>query len=420
MIFDISDPTNPKKCGICLLDGYGDGIFVHKDICFAATGHHSGKLHNRRKYQNYDFVVPDMFKDGYGCGHGIELFDVSDPSQPQFLSRLKAPPQFFSGNDFWDVSVNDGYAYWADSYSGLFIVNIKNPHTPAYEGYYRFPAIPNDLYRTQPSIQQPCGPLSGLAVGCGYLYLASVNFGIHVVEFKPAKSISLGKQHTNISVNERKHKQLLSVTANQPQNATVVLKTNSQIHGVDFCDNNFFIAAGSESLFVLDSENFEVRNRAVAGGFCMDVKCYQNRIIVAEGSAGLSVWKLNPAGLECTARVETPQAARQVVVYDELAIAVVLLGVNKVQFWDLTEIDMPQPLACFQEKGNLYYKNIMDGLFHHQYAIVAPLKPSTSFYNLADRNSIKRKYGDIRDMCPLEDGITLYKDMIINVMAGKR
>jgi hypothetical protein len=140
---------------------------------------------------------------------------------------------------------------------------------------------------------------------------------------------------------------------------------------------------------------------------------------MAEGSAGFSVWQLSPSGPICTAREKTPQTARQIVVYDEISIAAVMLGVNRIQFWDITDIDSPYLLASYQEGGNLYYKNIMDGLYQHRYAVVTPLKPSPSFYNLENRSNIYRESSDMRTMCPLEDGMTLYKDKLITVMAGK-
>lgn len=432
MIFDITDPARPEKCGSCLLDGYGDGLFVRQDICFAATGHHARRLHNRWKYLDYDFVVAEMFEDGYGCGHGLELFDVTDTDNPSLLSRLKAPPQFLSNNDLWDVSVQDGYAYWADAYAGMFVINVTNPHKPAYEGYYRFPVSPGQTYRAQPSIQQPCGPVNGLAVGCGHLYLASVNFGIHVIAFEPAKPISPARQPSASTIEGWKDKSAGSDSAkdglemtrsiespNQIPPAQMVFRTDGQVHGIDFHDSSILVAAGMASLFVLDAASCTVRHHVHTHGICMDVKYYQDRILMAEGSAGLSVWQLSPAGPICTARAETPETARQIVVYDELAIAVLQIGVNRVQFWDISDIESPSLLASFQEGGNLYYKNIMQGLYQHRYAVVAPLKPSTSFYNLEDRNNIYRESSDMRTMCPLEDGMALYRGKLLTVMAGK-
>jgi hypothetical protein len=419
MIFDISDPTRPVKCGACALDGYGDGLFVWQNTCFAAAGHHARTFHNRVKYQTYDFVVPDMLEDGYGCGHGLELFDVADPDRPALLSRLKAPPQFLSGNDLWDVSVSEGYAYWADSYAGLFIVNVSDPHAPTFAGYYRFPVSPDEPYHVQPSIQQPCGPLNGLAVGRGHVYLASVNFGIHIIEFAAARPIAPVKPFTPLAVADKKPGRHHPESVTQLLDAQVVFKTHAQVHAVGFLDRHAFVAAGTESLFVLDADSCVVQYTAAARGSCMDLKYYQDRILVAEGSAGFSVWKLSPSGLVCTARIATPQAARQVVVYDELAIAAVQLGANSVQFWDLTEIDAPHPLACFQERGNLYYKNIMNGLYQHRYAVVMPLKPAASFYDLANRDPIIRTSGDASTLCPLEDGMTVYREKLITVTAGK-
>lgn len=127
------------------------------------------------------------------------------------------------------------------------------------------------------------------------------------------------------------------------------------------------------SFYVLDAASLAVRYHVTTNGFCMDLKCSQDRILMAEGSAGFSVWQLSPSDPICTAREKTPQTTRQIVVYDEISIAVVIIGVNRIQFWAITDIDSPKLLASCQEGGNLYYKNIMDGLYQHRYAVVTPV-----------------------------------------------
>jgi hypothetical protein len=92
--------TNPRKPEItsrCPLDGYGDGVAVRGKQVLVATGHHSrGSRKSRRRPGD----------PGYGCGHGLEIFEISDPASPRFVSRIKNPPWYRIGMDMWSVKVS--------------------------------------------------------------------------------------------------------------------------------------------------------------------------------------------------------------------------------------------------------------------------------------------------------------------------
>ena len=77
-----------------------------------------------------------------------------------------------------------------------------------------------------------------MAVGHGHLYLASVTFGIHVIAFEPVKPISSDRQLSSLSVDIRQDEQAHLKAANQQPDTNVVFRTNAQVHGVDFHDNN--------------------------------------------------------------------------------------------------------------------------------------------------------------------------------------
>ncbi len=50
----------------------------------------------------------------------MEIFDLSDPAQPVFVSRIKFPSFYEMGNDMWGVTVVDGLAFVADTHNGMF------------------------------------------------------------------------------------------------------------------------------------------------------------------------------------------------------------------------------------------------------------------------------------------------------------
>jgi len=423
MIFDISNPYTPVHCSTCELDGYGDGIFIKENLLYAATGHHSRRLYNRRAYQFYEFTTNEMFSDGYGCGHGIEIFDISNKSKPVFLSRLKTPSFFMSSNDMWDVIVSGFYAYMADSYSGLFVFDIRKPCSPLYETYSRLPIHPVHNLMPQPPIQQHCCPVNGIAVGQGFLYAVSNCTGLHVFKIDNARPVipPIKYNPTNIKPIEFKNgSKMLECAFPGKNHGEIEFYMDSQVHGVIFFNGYAVIAAGGEGLYVLNpNNNYSIQSHCRTKGFAMDIKLHKDHIYVVEGKGGLSVWKLQNANLVRIGEFITGPAARQIVIYHELDIAAIQLGNGGVQFIDITKPSKPQDLKKVMDTGMMYYKNIIDCLYKGRYAIIAPLGPKTIFFDLIDKNDIKFSYGEIRDLCPIEDGIIVYRNRLFTVSCGK-
>lgn len=106
---DVSDPQKPVVLDHSPLGGYGDGLDVQHQVLAAATGHHaSGKGR----------VEPGDPR--FGAGHGIEFFDLKDPSKPKRVSGVKFPPFYRLGMDMWGVVLNQGYAFVNDTHNGFF------------------------------------------------------------------------------------------------------------------------------------------------------------------------------------------------------------------------------------------------------------------------------------------------------------
>lgn len=70
---------------------------------------------------------------------GLSIYDISNPALPQFVSQLYLP-----GNAK-DVKVVDDIAYVADEYAGLRIINVSNPQNPIEIGYFDSPGRSFDV-----------------------------------------------------------------------------------------------------------------------------------------------------------------------------------------------------------------------------------------------------------------------------------
>ncbi len=160
-VIHVQNPRKPAVVARAPLDGYGDGVAVQGNLLVAATGHHSGVQPNR---------VPG--DPGFGHGHGLEVFDVSRPSQPRLLSRLKLPPLYRLGMDMWGVELAGDYAFVHDTYNGLFVIDLRHPATPRCLAHCPLPIVKD---RNDPS------PLAGLAIVRDRVYLAGAWSDLHIV-----------------------------------------------------------------------------------------------------------------------------------------------------------------------------------------------------------------------------------------------
>ncbi len=411
-IFDIADPAAPRPLSRCELDGFGDGLWVRDGLCYAATGHHAGRLNNRRKFVNYDFVTEEMLREGYGGGHGLEIFDVSDPAHPVLLSRIKTPPLFMSGYDLWDVTVSGAYAYLADTFNGVFIIRVADPRHPVFIGYRRLELMQHTQYRHEPPIQQLCCPVTGLAVIDGYVLAAGVMDGLHVlqtpfaVQASPCPSVFRSTPSKGAPAHE------------------MVLQTDSQIHGLAFLQDTPVVAAGGRGLVILDPQNaYAPRYHSLGIGTAMDIKTDGRFFYLAEGLGGFSVWRMDAGKPVLLCRLSSEilgDSVRQVVLLGQTNVAALQLGTKGIAFINIRNPENPVILNTFTLDGTMYYKNIVDGLLFGQYAAAVPLSPGISWFEIGEKVRPVTMHPEPEcQICPIEEGVCFGDGYMISIFRGK-
>ncbi|NOX98550.1 MAG: hypothetical protein GXP30_02270, partial [Verrucomicrobia bacterium] len=107
VVVDFKNPWQPEVTAKLPLDGYGDGVDVAGEYVYVATGHHSRESPRKNPGD-----------PGFGKGHGLEVFKLTDPAKPTFVSRIKFPPLYEIGNDMWEVTISNGHAFVADTWNG--------------------------------------------------------------------------------------------------------------------------------------------------------------------------------------------------------------------------------------------------------------------------------------------------------------
>ncbi len=173
-IIDAKDLSNLKLISKLKLDGYGDGFIVRGNILYASTGQHKKSGDPKLRH---------------GAGHGLDIFDISDPRNPRKLSKTAFPSIYFGPCDYWTPRVSGNYCFASDTINGVFLLDISNLTSPKILGNLILPkrdpenpkVCPPFKLLLDPKIPQG-DPVSSIAIGDGVLYIAGTFTGIYIAE----------------------------------------------------------------------------------------------------------------------------------------------------------------------------------------------------------------------------------------------
>ena len=275
-IFDISDPRKATEISFFAVDGFADGVSVietknkeyplGRTLCVAATGHHSARLKNRRKFNKYSFVTTEMLAEGYGCGHGVEIFDITDPYYPEYVSSIKSPPHF-GGYDTWRVFTGEGFCYFTDSMNGIFEIDLSDIYHPRFTKNFRLPVLGRQQ-PAPPSIQPRRKSVTGATLVNGFICAAGET-GVTVMR---GISAELSKPSADIAFPSEK-------------------SSRAQFHSFVKRGEYIFCAAGDEGIVILN-KNMERVSSIRTKGACLDIIMKDCYFITAENDMGAAVYNV--------------------------------------------------------------------------------------------------------------------------------
>ncbi|MFQ5856049.1 MAG: hypothetical protein ACE5LU_10435 [Anaerolineae bacterium] len=181
-VVDISDPTAPVTVGVYDEQGAAHDIFVADDYAYLAheyrgleildVSDHAGLM----KVGQHDLPGPTWAVDvadyyAYLTNEwsGLRIFDVSNPALPIAVSAYQpdAPAKF--QDVFVARAPSDSgkdYAYVADSYRGLRVIDVSDPNAPVAAGFYP-------------------GGVVGVHIAGDYVYAAAQAGGLLILRFTP-------------------------------------------------------------------------------------------------------------------------------------------------------------------------------------------------------------------------------------------
>ncbi|QGZ92725.1 hypothetical protein GQR42_09615 [Microcystis aeruginosa FD4] len=274
---------------------------------------------------NYAYVA-DFFS-------GLQIIDISNPAAPTFKGNYNTSGLAVG------VQVVGNYAYVADSSSGLLIIDISNPATPTLKGNYDTSGYANDVQ----------------VVG-SYAYVADEGSGLQIIDISnPAAPTLKGNYDTsgnawdvqivgNYAYVADAYSGLQIIDISNP--ATPTLKGNyntSYAYDVQVVGNYAYVADDYSGLQIIDISNPAaptLKGNYDTSGYAWDVQVVGNYAYVADGLSGLQIIDIsNPAAPTLKGNYDTSGYALDVQIVGNYAY--VADGGDGLQILDVSEFTNP-------------------------------------------------------------------------------
>jgi len=223
-IIDISDPTQPAEVGNCATVGSAADVDVQGAYAYVGdTGIWNGS---------------EM------VGGGFRVIDVSDKSNPTRIANIdNMEPQA--------VDVSGDYAYTANSYDGMKIIDISTPQTPSLVGTYN----PGGLDVYDIDIENTIAYIAG---GWRGLFVVDVSAPANPVELSSlqltgsSQGIFIVNTYAYIAAEYGTGLQIVDVSQPNIPTEQGAYKTKGDASDLDLKNNMTYIATGSSALHIVD------------------------------------------------------------------------------------------------------------------------------------------------------------------------
>ncbi len=297
-VFDARDMRNIRQVAHVDLYGYGDGVWLKGGYLYAATGHHA-KNRDLATLTYKAVDTPELrafgkVDAGSGCGHGLDIFDISDPADPKRVGRVDYPPFYARGLDMWTprTSASSDIVFAAQTHNGIFAVDCSDPANPKVLDRWTFPVA------NHPEWPSCC--IGSIAVGDGCVYVAGLGCGVLAIPAKGAakETFRQGEPPKNADFREpypTDEKEFYVWKPAKPGQARAVALRCVTEAG-DRESAVVYAACGDAGLHVLKIRpegGFEKIGELAGHPTVFDVQVEGNRLYTAEGLEGWAVYEMD-------------------------------------------------------------------------------------------------------------------------------
>ena len=388
LVADVRNPREPVIVGEGLLDGYGDGGCLRGKYCYAASGHHSRN--------------PDR-EEAEARGHGLDIFDVSEPAQPALVGRVKFPRLYSIFNDMWSARVAGDYCVVADTWNGVFVVDVRDPAQPAIVAHAQLPEYAR--YGTP-------DPVGGIALGKDVIYAAGIYTGLYVVS-APGLAQPVVPEPDNAP-------QLAPVaTSTDADPDFLTYRPEGQVHSVAVQGDLAWTACGAAGIHAVRlGEKPKPVGTWPGKGEVYYLHLSGNRIVTAEGSAGVGIYEIGPGpSLTEIGRLDlNGRGVKQVVAPAPGHFALIHCGGATIFIADVRDPAHAKVIFTDSQVGLFYGDQLVDQIVGGRYLVAYWQRSGPAWYDisgpaprLTGNTPDTGRYGWSDGVCPFGDKLLLVK-----------
>jgi hypothetical protein len=294
--------------------------------------------HNVELVGHYEGEVRAVFVQGnyayLGEGSNLTILDISTPTSPTVAGQITPPDGYV-----WAIYSSGGYAYIADHYDDLRVVDVREPANPIEVGSYDAPGSGRDIY-----------------VSDNIAYLANASGGLRVIDVsEPSSPAELG---------------FFEITEWFPAMSVYVSGHMAYLVIHDVCAGEFTPHRPRTHLWTIDVSNpadpigiakYEISNSI------HDICVFSNTAYLARGApdpdspTGLLILDVNdPANLTELGFYDTPGDAEAVYVFG--SIAYIGDGSGGLRMLDVSDPANPTELGFYDTPGYAQDVYVSNGL----------------------------------------------------------
>ncbi len=342
LLLDISDTAAPKELSRILLDGYGDGVSIRGNYLYASTGHHARR---------------GSAGERFGRGHGVEIFDISNPCKPVRTGGVKLPRFYTLGNDCWSVYPTGKFLIAADTGNGAFVIDGSDVRKPELLASVRLTdvkvsagmfgssvPIPEDMrpekrYRKEKGMFLVPDCVGSVAAGRDCIYIAGIRNGLFVAEFPGLRPVA--EQTVPFSGALRRKTAVLPGFQRY--------ECGGMVRGAVANGDFLYVAASVGGLQIWRKTERGMERKQVIPQYTAAVAVSGN-LLVSGGNNTLSVWKILPDGsLTTSGTMRSKIGISYLHLYCGGTVAAFGNGSNRLDFADLRDPLVPRPSGSVKE-----------------------------------------------------------------------
>ena len=371
-MYDVADPANSVKLGSATLSGKGDGTAIYKKdgktYLFAATGHHTPSL-------GTSTPLSDL---RYGQGNGLDIYDVTDPANPVWLSTSKTDGRFYGPSyDYWSVALSEDengklFAYLSSTFNGAYVYEVSSMTAPQRRAHVII-EIPKTSanYKTWTDASRTVvypfdrsqlnwGAVGDVAVEDGVLYLAGITTDLVMLQNSELFHTPV-EQTNNTVINPSGDFYAFDGAGLEGYTA---YSDDVQIHAVAL-HGNYVYAAASEKGILIFNQQLQLQASVATAGCCYDVYIRDGVLYAAEGLNGLVAYDIDGTSLTQKWRYDAgSEAVKQVRLSATGKFAALHLAGSRFRILRLTDMTV---VINVKPGSQMYHHNVLNEVVGGRY-----------------------------------------------------